>query len=841
MTRDSVLLYESSAGCHWHEFRHILGSHLYLAVVGILFTTFVLAAAVKEMLPSIIGLQFTWPEAFLLGSTLASTDPVAVVSVLKSLGCPAKLLIIFEGESLLNDGTSVVLFSVGATAKLPMQIFLELARGRHLTAAQLSWEVVRLAALSPIFGWCLAIAFRSVICIFSGPPKFQAIWLCIGSYAAFFFGEHYLKLSGPLAVVLYGLNIAHRGYRSMVRDGQKFHHNFLESCTPVAESLIFIIGGAISYRLVVLALEEHALRYIFSGVLIYVLLFIIRAIMLFASFPLLDALVDGLSRPELVILTLGGLRGPIVISLAVRIDDDLGLSQSFREGAVFLTISSVLLILLVNGVSFEVVYNWLNPYPPTAFKCIFFETLMEMVESRFAHTLFGRGNPQVGQASFRMENLSTLRLSVFSAQPDFNRIATPLEHHWVFQQYFEFYGHSELPLLISNVAFSLVPSFKGIVLNKYGEAVVELPEIRDVIASFLASVRNLGLDFVDDEERQRRTSTGHGRLYSIGTMDSGDDSADRGATIIHGLPSTWNRGHHTRMFDAHACQSISPHEVLGMCVSRTGEASDAVDIVRLNKERKLEILLLTFSIIRRSYQKAYNSHFLDNYSQDILLKSLALAEEYITVQSIHHREELKLSLHGKCVYPESARVRRMKEKAGITEDALYPFQVELDSLRTRLHCVKLQQSKLRMQTCMSKLPGDLVNDDVSRQCFEDVMLISGFVAAHVHVLETGGHEMELLMQGGLLMSYVAAIDDARDLLELAIVVFGDAFHVVMVLNAALLFVEEKLLAISRCSRHGLISPSHEHSLIQKLKIMKSRLLKYDGSLYRVLKLINEDS
>ncbi|KAH0477939.1 MAG: hypothetical protein KVP17_001364 [Porospora cf. gigantea B] len=721
-----------------------------------------------------------------------------------------------------------------------MQIFLELARGHQLTAAQLSWEIFRLAVLSPVFGWCLAIAFRSVVFIFSGPPKFQAIWLCIGSYAAFFFGEHYLKLSGPLAVVLYGLNIAHRGYRSMVRDGQKFHHNFLESCTPVAESLIFIIGGAISYRLVVLALEEHALRYILSGVLIYLLLFIIRAIMLFASFPLLDVLVDGLSRPELLILTLGGLRGPIVISLAVRIDDDSGLSQNFREGAVFLTISSVLLILLVNGVSFEVVYNWLNPYPPTAFKCIFFETLMEMVESRFAHTLFGGGQVGDQQASFRLENLSTLRLSVFSAQPDFNRMATPLEHHWVFQQYFQFYGHSELPLLISNAAFSLVPSFKGIVLDKYGEAVVELPEIRDVMASFLASVRNFGLDSIDDEERQRRTSTGHGRLYSIGTMDSGDDSANRGTRIIHSLPSTWNRGRHARMFDAHACQSISPHEVLSTCVSRTGER-DAVDIVRLNKERKLEILLLTFSIIRRSYQKAYHSHFLDNYSQDILLKSLALAEEYITVQSIHHREELKLSLHGKRIYPESARVRRMKEKAGVTEDALYPFQVELDSLRTRLHCVKLQQSKLRMQACMNRLPGDLAKDDVSRQCFEDVMLISGFVAAHVHVLETGGHEMELLMQGGLLMSYVAAIDDARDLLELAITVFGDSFHVVMVLNAALLFVEEKMLAISRCSRHGLISPSQEHSLMQKLKTMKSRLLKYDGSLYRFLKLINEDS
>ena len=46
------------------------------------------------------------------GAILSATDPVAVVALLKGAGASPKLTILIVGESLLNDGTAMVLFSL---------------------------------------------------------------------------------------------------------------------------------------------------------------------------------------------------------------------------------------------------------------------------------------------------------------------------------------------------------------------------------------------------------------------------------------------------------------------------------------------------------------------------------------------------------------------------------------------------------------------------------------------------------------------------------------------------------------------------------------------------------
>lgn len=53
---------------------------------------------------------FTFEAAVMFGSLISATDPVAVVSLLKSLGASRTLSILIEGESLLNDGTAAVMF-----------------------------------------------------------------------------------------------------------------------------------------------------------------------------------------------------------------------------------------------------------------------------------------------------------------------------------------------------------------------------------------------------------------------------------------------------------------------------------------------------------------------------------------------------------------------------------------------------------------------------------------------------------------------------------------------------------------------------------------------------------
>jgi NhaP-type Na+/H+ or K+/H+ antiporter len=56
--------------------------------------------------------DFTWEAALLYGSIISATDPVAVVALLKELGASRRLATLIEGESLLNDGTAMVVFLV---------------------------------------------------------------------------------------------------------------------------------------------------------------------------------------------------------------------------------------------------------------------------------------------------------------------------------------------------------------------------------------------------------------------------------------------------------------------------------------------------------------------------------------------------------------------------------------------------------------------------------------------------------------------------------------------------------------------------------------------------------
>jgi Na+:H+ antiporter len=59
-----------------------------------------------------LGQGFGWPHAVVFGALIAATDPIAVFGMFKTLGAPRRLSILLEGESLLNDGTAVVLFSL---------------------------------------------------------------------------------------------------------------------------------------------------------------------------------------------------------------------------------------------------------------------------------------------------------------------------------------------------------------------------------------------------------------------------------------------------------------------------------------------------------------------------------------------------------------------------------------------------------------------------------------------------------------------------------------------------------------------------------------------------------
>ncbi len=88
-------------------FKRNIKSILLLAFPGVIISTFLYALILFYLG---FGENISFSGLLVISSILGSTDPIAVSSLLKEAGTPHKLNMILEGESLLNDGISVVLF-----------------------------------------------------------------------------------------------------------------------------------------------------------------------------------------------------------------------------------------------------------------------------------------------------------------------------------------------------------------------------------------------------------------------------------------------------------------------------------------------------------------------------------------------------------------------------------------------------------------------------------------------------------------------------------------------------------------------------------------------------------
>ncbi len=100
------LIFEAAFHLNLGSVRHNLLPILALAVPGVLLTTILVGLVVSW------GTKIPLPQAFVFGALVSATDPVSVVALFRTLGVPKRLQTLLEGESLLNDGTAIVIFNL---------------------------------------------------------------------------------------------------------------------------------------------------------------------------------------------------------------------------------------------------------------------------------------------------------------------------------------------------------------------------------------------------------------------------------------------------------------------------------------------------------------------------------------------------------------------------------------------------------------------------------------------------------------------------------------------------------------------------------------------------------
>jgi len=348
-----ALLYEDASAVHWHVFQRCCPNALILAVPGVMVNSLLTGCFVRIAFSSI---EWTWPAALLLGSILSATDPVAVVGALHSLCAPDKLSSLISGESLFNDGSAVVLF----------HLFWDLARGeREFEWAYSVVFFVRMALGGPL----LALLVSAVVWFWLRKTQtfqIEIIVIITSVYVLFFVAEHeQCKVSGVLAVVCFGFFMASTGHFALDVEREFEHHAVMNFLALLSNEAIFVVAGIVSYRFALLS-ESIVFRDWVELFMLYFVIHLTRAAVIFLFWPLLRKSGYGVTWKEALICVYGGLRGAVGLAMALLVEHNQGLDEATRQRIAFHTSGIVFGTLLVNGTTITTLYRWLHVYKEAA-------------------------------------------------------------------------------------------------------------------------------------------------------------------------------------------------------------------------------------------------------------------------------------------------------------------------------------------------------------------------------------------------------------------------------------------------------------------------------------------
>ncbi|CDP05429.1 unnamed protein product [Coffea canephora] len=325
---------------------------LLLAGPGVLISTFFLGSALKLIFPY----NWSWKTSLLLGGLLSATDPVAVVALLKELGASKKLSTIIEGESLMNDGTAIVVY----------QLFYRMVLGQSF-----NWgAVIKFLAQVSLgaLGIGMAFGFASVLWlgfIFNDTVIEITLTLAV-SYVAYFTAQEGSDVSGVLTVMTLGMFYSAVARTAFKGESQQSLHHFWEMVAYIANTLIFILSGVVIAEGVlgngsIFKTHENSWGYL---ALLYVFVQISRVVVVAVLFPFLQYFGYGLDWKEAIILVWSGLRGAVALALSLSVkrtsDNSSYITSDTGTLFLFLTGGIVFLTLIVNGSTTQLVLHILN-------------------------------------------------------------------------------------------------------------------------------------------------------------------------------------------------------------------------------------------------------------------------------------------------------------------------------------------------------------------------------------------------------------------------------------------------------------------------------------------------
>ncbi|PYX46073.1 MAG: sodium:proton antiporter [Acidobacteria bacterium] len=319
-----ALVFEGSVKLNVRDLLHDSVPLLLLANFGVLIATLVTGYLVHWTigLPLVIALLF--------GAIISATDPISVLAIFRDMRTDPRLSLIIEGESLLNDGTAVVLFQVILAGLVAGQLSLVKSAGQFLLA------VVGGAALGVLLGYA---AFRITKRI--DDPQIEITLTTLVAYGSYLIAYR-LHWSGIIATASAGLIVGNLGGEGMSPRTRAALESFWEYLAFVMNSLVFLLIG-LEVHIDALA---HSWR---TGLLAVAVVLIGRAVSVYLLVPVSNFLAENIPLRWQHVVVWGGLRGALALALALSLDNTV----PYRDTVLDLTFAVVVFSILVQGLSIK--------------------------------------------------------------------------------------------------------------------------------------------------------------------------------------------------------------------------------------------------------------------------------------------------------------------------------------------------------------------------------------------------------------------------------------------------------------------------------------------------------
>ena len=347
------LLYEAAWQTSWKEFwkwRRVIMSFAFPIVI---LTSTVVAVVSRAMIPG-----FTWALGFLLGGIVSPPDAISATTIMRGVRVPKLIVSIAEGESLLNDASSLIVLRFALAAAVTGQFVLR--------EAATSFVVV--AVIGTLIGLVIGLVFYAIHRYLPTTAPIDIVLSFVTPYCMYCAAEHF-EYSGVLAVVSGGLLLSNKRQTMFDHLSRIQGANVWSTVGFVLNGLIFLLIG-LQLPTIVTQLDTVSLSTAIGyGLLISVTLMITRMVCtlgasVFTRFMshFITVATDNPGWRGPIVLGWAGMRGVVSLAAALSIPVMIGQQQPFpqRQLILFITFVVILVTLVFQGFTLPWVIKKVN-------------------------------------------------------------------------------------------------------------------------------------------------------------------------------------------------------------------------------------------------------------------------------------------------------------------------------------------------------------------------------------------------------------------------------------------------------------------------------------------------